>query len=322
MAIKRGTNGSDKLTGTSAADDLYGLGGADSLSGGGGNDRLWGGSGIDALFGGDGSDQLYGEGSGDYMSGGNGNDFLHGGSGDDRLRGDAGNDTLNGAGGENDLAGGSGNDTLIHYGRPADGQPLGTARYDGGTGTDTLKIDIAGTFKAEYGDPASWVSVWASSDGGGSIVLLTDPDEGTGPGIGSIAGIEIFRLASSDHRFDFHADRTMTVYGGNGADRLEGIEGNQTFIGGEGADDYRFLWRENRSPSTDKIIGFSVEEGDTIAFSNRPEDQSGPETEITARESNGHTILTTKRVDTGEVVHTVDIDTVGIPGWYEDYYLG
>jgi Ca2+-binding RTX toxin-like protein len=322
MAIKRGTAGSDKITGTSSADDLYGLGGADSLSGGGGNDRLWGGSGIDALFGGDGADQIYGEGSGDYMSGGNGNDYLHGGSGNDRLRGDAGNDILNGAGGENDLAGGAGSDTLIHYARAGDGQPGGTARYDGGTGTDTLKIDIKGTFNTEYGDPASHVSVYASSDGRGTIGLLTDPDEGDGPGIGTFAGIEIFRLASSDHAFDFHAFRTATVYGGNADDRLEGGEGNQTFIGGAGADDYRFLWREGWNGGTDKVIGFSVAEGDAIGFSNRPEDQSGPETEITSVERNGHTILTTKLVDSGAVVHTVDIDTVGIPEWYEDYYLG
>jgi serralysin len=58
---------------------------------------------------------------------------LTGGDGNDRLDGSSGNDILDGGGGNDRLVGGIGNDVLV----------WGTGdRFDGGTGTDTLKITI------------------------------------------------------------------------------------------------------------------------------------------------------------------------------------
>jgi hypothetical protein len=99
--------------------------------------------------------------------------------------------------------------------------------------------------------------------------------------------------------------------------------GNQTFVGGTGADDYRFMWRDGWNGGQDKVLGFKEAEGDRIGYSNQPESYDGPETSVTSVERNGHTIFTTKVVETGAVVHTLDVDAVGIQDRvYFDYYLG
>jgi Ca2+-binding RTX toxin-like protein len=219
MATKRGTTGSDTLRGTTGADDLYGLGGNDGLYGLEGNDRLWGGSGVDALFGAAGNDQMYGEAGDDYMLGGLGADYLHGGSGNDRLRGEDGADVLNGGPGDNDLRGGIGNDTIIHYGRAADGNPGGKAFYDGGSGTDTLALDVIGPFRVTEEDLAGVVGAYVSSDGTGLLEYLTEPFNPFTASVGTFAGFETFRLQeNSNMQLDFSANKTATVFGGKNSD--------------------------------------------------------------------------------------------------------
>jgi Ca2+-binding RTX toxin-like protein len=319
----RGLGGDDTLNGLGGNDSLYGDAGNDGINGGAGNDRLWGGSGIDAVFGQDGSDQLYGEAGDDYLDGGVGNDYLHGGSGNDRLRGGDGNDTLNGSSGSNDLAGGNGDDTLIHYGRVADGLPKGTARYDGGAGKDTLLVDVQGVLFTPAGDGLGYLRIEIGRDGKGSISHVTDPDEPEIIPIGSVSGIETFKLASADNVFDFSARTSIIAYGGSGGDRLEGMEGDQTFIGGAGGDSYRFLWREGWNGGHDKVIGFNKAEGDHIAYSNQFESDNGPDPLlISAVENAGHTIYTATEIATGQVVHTLDVDAVGLPPPIIGYYLG
>lgn len=140
MAIRRGTNGNNRLTGRNDEDDrLIGLAGNDTLLGFGGNDVLLGGTGNDTLSGHAGNDRLYGhagndklngDGHDDWLSGGAGNDTLTGGAGDDLLRGDTGNDTLIGNAGNDRLYGDAGNDRLIGGGN--------NDRLYGGAGSDTL----------------------------------------------------------------------------------------------------------------------------------------------------------------------------------------
>lgn len=308
-----GQGGNDVITGDGAANKLVGQAGRDSLYGKGGNDFLDGGIGNDRLFGGAGNDLLWG---------GAGNDWLEGGAGNDRLRGGAGNDTLISGPGTDDLQGGSGNDTLIYNPRPVDDLPSGTARFDGGTGRDTLIVDAAGTFTTEFGETARYIQIFIRRDGTGDMRFETDPDEPDIIPIGSVAGIETFRLNSDDNVLDFISRTTVTAYGGNGADRFEGREGNQTFIGGSGGDDYRFLWREGMDGGYDKIIGFNAAEGDAIGYSNRLESLEGPEVVVTALETGGHTIYTSTVVETGEIVHTLDVDAINLPEPYFDYYLG
>jgi serralysin len=92
MALIRGNNLKNKLTGTQSSDTILGLGGDDLMYGNGGNDTMRGGGGNDVMFGGAGNDKLFGGAGIDYLEGGAGNDLLVGGKGTDNLKGGAGRD--------------------------------------------------------------------------------------------------------------------------------------------------------------------------------------------------------------------------------------
>lgn len=339
MVKKIGTNGNDNIAGTGNADELWGRGGNDSISGsgghdymhgeggndslygGGGNDRMWGGTGIDALFGQDGDDQLYGEAGDDYMDGGIGNDFLHGGAGNDRLRGGDGNDVLNSGGGNDDVRGGNGNDTLIVHEIGSSNVVPKTSYYEGGSGNDTLTLDLHGQFSNQFGDTYPWVQAFVGQDRTGSINLLTDADEGFESRIGTHSGIETFRMGASDGKLDFTASTSVTAYGGAGNDRLEGRQGDQTFIGGGGADEFRFLWRDGMENGHDRVVGFDPAE-DMLLFSvNNFQGENDQHITFTSRVANGHTIITLTGDDDGHVYNTVDVDAIGIQ-WSDGYFIG
>jgi VCBS repeat-containing protein len=89
-----------------------------------------GNSGDNILTGTNGSDLLLGAG---------GNDTLNGGGGTDILSGGAGNDTLNGGSGSDIVSGDAGNDTLIYK---AAENTHSIDLYDGGSGTDTLQLEL------------------------------------------------------------------------------------------------------------------------------------------------------------------------------------
>ena len=306
-----GNEGDDTLNGLGGNDSLYGDRGYDGLYGGSGNDKLFGGIGVDALFGQDGSDQLYGDLDDDYIDGGAGNDYLNGGSGNDRLRGGDGDDTLNGSIGSNDLAGGNGNDTLIRYSRPDAGVSPGTAGYAGGAGNDTLLVDVQGVLFNTAGESLTYLQIKVRRDGNGEVSYVSSPDKVPGSyTVGPISGIETYKLDSADNLFNFSTHTNATVYGGSGSDRLEGMEGNQTFIGGAGADSYRFQWREGWDSGHDTVIGFNKVEGDRLAFDVGEDVDS---VRISAAEQGGHTIYTSTEVATGLIVHTLEVDAVGLP---------
>jgi Ca2+-binding RTX toxin-like protein len=317
-----GGDGVDALTGGSGADTLRGgngddyiLGGIgdDGLYGDAGNDRLRGEDGIDALFGGAGIDDLQGGNGNDYLDGGTENDTLNGGPGNDRLRGGDGNDTLHGGGGADNLLGGAGNDTLTHYARGSSASPGGATFYDGGTGTDTLVVDVSGTFPIDEWDSANVTFVDLNADGTGSIFYATGFQEYNTTGGAAFTGIENFKLADGNS-FLFGADRNATVTGSNNADILDSYGGNQILNGGGGADTFRFLMRPDSFTGNDKITGFNKTGGDSIVFNVNDESYSGPAlTKTTAVETAGHTIYTTKEIATGDVVHTLDVDAVGLP---------
>lgn len=324
----RGAAGDDTLSGLSGNDSLYGDSGNDGLNGGLGNDKLFGGIGVDALFGNEGADQLYGEAGNDWLQGGAGNDYINGGSGDDRLRGDDGDDVLNGAGGQNDLRGGAGNDTLIHSNLAALTFTTGITFYDGGAGRDTLLIDYSNVFIPQPSDPTErypWFEVRIEPDGSGTMAYRDDPVEGSGFALGRFAGIEEFRATPETSHLNVLARTDATVVGGNGMDQLEGRAGNQDFTGGGGADQYQFLWRQGFEPNHDVIHGFSVAEGDVIEFNSQFEGDLGTipaPLRLTSEEIGGHTIYTSVEIATGQVVHTLDVDAVGLPPPAEWYYLG
>ncbi|QQP93873.1 hypothetical protein IGS68_33690 (plasmid) [Skermanella sp. TT6] len=323
--LLNGTSLSDTINGLGGDDTLNGLGGNDGLYGGLGNDKLFGGTGVDALFGNEGADQLYGEAGNDWLQGGAGNDFINGGSGDDQLRGDDGDDVLNGAGGQNDLRGGAGNDTLIHSNLAALTFTTGITFYDGGSGRDTLQIDYSTVFTPGPEEPYPWFELTIESDGSGTMMYRDDPVEGGGFTLGRVAGIEEFKASPATSHLNVLARTDVTVVGGNGEDQLEGRAGNQDFTGGGGADQYQFYWRPGFVPNHDVIHGFSVAEGDIIEFNSQRETDLGtvpPPLELTSEEIGGHTIYTSVEIATGQVVHTLDVDAVGLPPPAEWYYLG
>ncbi|HEX8061935.1 MAG TPA: Ig-like domain-containing protein [Allosphingosinicella sp.] len=134
MAILKGTNKADTLTGTAQNDSIFGDNGNDVVNGGAGDDRLFGENGDDALNGGAGDD---------FLDGGNGNDMLSGGAGNDDIVGGNGQDTLILAGNRSDyrfLAGPNG--SVIMRDLRA-GSPDGTDRL-----FDMERVQLAdGTFK-------------------------------------------------------------------------------------------------------------------------------------------------------------------------------
>jgi Ca2+-binding RTX toxin-like protein len=108
-----GGDGDDTLDGGDDPDSILGGDGNDDASGGTGNDTLEGELGDDTLRGDDGNDELSGGEDDDSLFGGNGADNLLGDAGDDKLIGNSGQDTLNGGAGEDSALGGSGDDLLI-----------------------------------------------------------------------------------------------------------------------------------------------------------------------------------------------------------------
>jgi Ca2+-binding RTX toxin-like protein len=107
---RRGTDGSDRMTGGAGNDFMCGLRGGDHMRGGAGFDVLWSGFGADALSGGLGDDTLIGGEGRDLLLGDGGHDKLNGGRGNDVLLGGRGDDILRGRGGSDTLAGGPGRD--------------------------------------------------------------------------------------------------------------------------------------------------------------------------------------------------------------------
>ncbi|WP_157619243.1 calcium-binding protein [Skermanella stibiiresistens] len=303
----RGQGGNDYLNGQDGNDGLFGDAGDDKLDGGAGNDTLHGGDGVDALFGGTGSDVLHGDVGNDYLSGGAGFDQLFGGSGNDRLVGGEGT---------NDLYGGSGNDTLVleEYGAVQET----SSRFVGGTGFDTLHV-IAGDatvlvdpFTGSLETAPARMVIDFDDDRSGGALWFQDAGEWAFEGAGTFSEIEAFTV-STDTRLDFHGGKDdATVTGGRHADLFEGGAGDETFIGGGGADLFLMSWNgPGTGMGSDRIVGFNAAEGDRIesAFFTGV---FGSNLKTTAVEKNGHTILTSRMSD-GTVVHTLDVDAVGLP---------
>ena len=205
-----GTGGNDTLSGTNGDDTIVGGPGNDTIDGGAGNDIIFGDGTVSGSAGGSGNGSGHGSGSGQGSGSGRGwgsgsgsgngwgsgsgsghhggssshggdaatfDDYLSGGLGDDTLYGGDGNDTLDGGGDRDTVDGGAGNDTGIFVGGETGSG--GNDVYRGGTGTDTLRIQLTA---AEYADPnirADLVELQdfiaanadAQSDGGPTLAL-------------------------------------------------------------------------------------------------------------------------------------------------------
>jgi VCBS repeat-containing protein len=105
-----------------------------------GNDSLSGGDGWGLLTGWGGNNTLSGGAGNDWLFGNWGNNTIEGGSGRDLLTGWLGNDTLNGGASSDWLFSGWGNDTAYYS---IDENNNARDFYHGGSGTDTLIIEVS-----------------------------------------------------------------------------------------------------------------------------------------------------------------------------------
>lgn len=269
-----GLGGSDTLTGGAGNDSIHGGVGNDILSGGAGNDTFFVNpgalEGIDSYNGGIGTDRILATGNATNIGistiagveeinaggfadvkikaapGGVVFDFtnvnlvgiaeIDGASGNDRITGSAGDDFINGGAGLDILNGGGGNDTFLV------GAANGFARFNGGTGTNTIQAiadntairiqSIANVQEITSGGFAN-VTITGNTDSDlldFSKVTLTDItaiNGGTGDDtiIGSVEDNVINGAAGNDR-----------LQGGDGADTIDGGAGNNVLNGGNGDD--------------------------------------------------------------------------------------
>lgn len=184
--------------GSGSSETIVGTGDANAIFGGANHDDLIGRGGNDSLFGEEGLDILSGNVGDDVLRGGVWHDALNGGSGSDTLFGDEGGDSLFGSSGADDLYGGDGRDLLVGEG--------GNDSIEGGDGTDTLiggSWDLSGVISGDL-ENAFGNAVRAAIDAG----------------------------STSQNPLNTSMDYTVLTQSGDGADTLEGGQGNDVlFVG-------------------------------------------------------------------------------------------
>jgi len=207
------------------------------------NDLVDGTGGVDNINGNGGCDILIGEGLNDNLNGGDGNNRLYGGSGDDNMTADSGNDLLDGGSGNDNMSANGGNNILFGG--------SGNDNMTAGSGNDVM-IGGSGNDHITANDGRNYVD---AGDGIDSVTVGSDNDR-------------VIMGAGNDQRLD--------AGGGNDKIQLGGIagftsDGNETFDGGTGADDF-VLYLNTRDGSragwgSDVIENFRLAEGDElIAF--------------------------------------------------------
>lgn len=221
MATQIGDLGANILTGGAEVDILLGLAG---------DDRLTGGAGDDVLLGGDGNDRLYGQSGLDLLYGGAGNDYLDG-WGVARLSGEAGDDLLVWDPGA----------VLVRRGLIEGNQ------FDGGSGTDTLRIvnnatedNVTGPEDLVERPAVTRISLSGIDGygGGDPVVTIGDFETDEGPQLwGNVYGIEIFDLRGTASHAIFDGDAgSTTVLGTENADTFRGNAGFDVLDGRGGND--------------------------------------------------------------------------------------
>jgi hypothetical protein len=215
-----GSSFGDSLTASDAGGHLLGNGGPDILTGGTGRDTLVGGE---------------------------GNDQLHAGDGRDVLEGDAGSALANDPAGDDILDGGDGADTLDYSFTPGPvAVDLVTSTVTG-LGTDTLtSIDIvigSGGNDMLMGDAGDNIFDGALGDdvidgGGGNdtVQFLTFTGGGIAANLasGTATGMGADTLTAIENLTGSYGNDSFI--GGDGANVLIGGEGNDSLAGGAGSD--------------------------------------------------------------------------------------
>jgi Ca2+-binding RTX toxin-like protein len=191
-------------------------------------------------------DWLYGNGGNDRLVGLGGDDHLMGGAGNDRLEGGSGNDTLTGGDGVDILLGGRGDDMLV---LAAENDPTRNT-YDGGAGTDELKIgedfrdvDLSGQIlrgieiiRSDYATIRMTAAQIAQTS------LLQGHFAVAGSGLVTLANTELYDfiidLSDAGNTLDASSLNSsyFTINGGLGKDTVLGGSSIDIMLGGGGDD--------------------------------------------------------------------------------------
>lgn len=190
------------------------------------------GIGSQTFDGGPGDDVVFGERGNDILNGGEGNDRLFGGIGDDLLRGGPGDDRLAGGFGADSIDGEGGNDRVR-------GDGTIDRIYDSGGGTDTLSYAtgvtpsaFGGIIAPGFPDPEGERGLRLDLGAGGQNANNGIAGLGGGVDEVEVASFEIV-IGTAFSDYIFNAGPGQTVYGGGGADVLEGTG---SLVGGADGD--------------------------------------------------------------------------------------
>lgn len=249
----------DTLTGGNGDDILTGLGDNDLLSGGAGADSIVAGTGDDVVSGGDGADTIDGEAGADTLSGGAGDDEIFGGTGDDVLSAGEGSDLIFGGSGDDTMIAGAGLDDVM-FGGPGD-NTVDFSAVDGGIvalpflfgdlivfsvvafdlGPDVVSSfaeveTVIGTDDSDFFFPAGEP---LRIDGGDGIDVVTYELLFSGIRANLFVGLvvrdnRIDRVSNVENIVGSNGDDDLT--GGNNADFLSALAGNDTLDGRDGDD--------------------------------------------------------------------------------------
>ncbi len=271
-AVRRGTNGPDRIRGTRGPDLIFGLGGADVIWGLGGNDIICGGAGADRIYGGHGRDYIdgglgrdtiYGGFDADVIHGRNGGDLIHGGPGNDWISGDLLDDHLYGDAGDDVLIGAHGTD-FLHGGEDSDWLrgDTGHDTFVGGAGVDTVSFMTA----TPPGQPRNDDGATVTQDG--MLVDLSQRFCGTPEGdlktLGWDGCVEERRwdgLASGDG-FREALRGVERIVGSAFSDTLIGGADTRALIGGDGDDTLTGSGDLNGGPGADTCNGAPCDAGE------------------------------------------------------------
>ena len=221
--VLQGLNDNDTLKGYGGQDILNGGDGEDWLYGMDGNDTLWGSDGNDKLYGGADNDTYYVDGAGDVVieAAGEGTDLVNTsvnytltanvenlttsatGWADLLLTGNALDNQITGNNGDNTLNGGGGLDTMI-----------------GNSGDDTYVVDTEDDVAIEAAGEGHDV-VLSYSD-----YVLSDNIEELSLNVGSASSA----IGNGMNNVLYGNAFDNFLNGGDGADQLSGLGGNDTFV--------------------------------------------------------------------------------------------
>ncbi|RAP58299.1 hypothetical protein BTJ49_04895 [Oleiagrimonas sp. MCCC 1A03011] len=278
-----GGDGDDVIWSGEGADTVHGGDGADYVDGGADNDLIYGGAGADLIWGdssadliasGDptsrvsaqakknGNDIIYAGDDDDTVAGAGGNDVIDGGAGDDMLHGNGnpepidnddpdsdyidggiGNDTIIGDDGNDILHGGADDDVISGDNSDSDTQNGSDVLY-GDAGNDAM--DGGGADDVLYGGEGN-DSMFGDSDQieesrHGNDVLFGDAGMDTlvgGGGDDTLLGGDGDDVIRGDNSEDLLSEQYQGadyLDGGDGNDTLSGDDGNDTLSGGAGED--------------------------------------------------------------------------------------